>query len=432
MKQRLVVFPRFGTASAVNVVLNDKPATATSTASPLRLSTAAAAEPHIHHLRDGEVVLYRRPRSRIWQCRYKQEQGGWARITTGKTSLDMATRVACEQYDEARFRQKLGLAPQQRTFASIAQATVAELQRDIAAGTGKKVYVDYCSVIERYLLPYFGERHLQSIKHADIAAFERWRNDKMGRAPKSSTLMTFASAFSRVHQTAVDRGWLSERVPVPKLNTRGEKGQARPAFSPAEIEQLRQFMATWQTQGRLRVDGLQRPLLCDYVEFLLLTGIRHGTESMGIEWRHTEWWDADGVRYLRVWVSGKTGPRWLIAKHEAVAVLRRLHGRQVDIAPKPFDAVLGKTALQVFRNEGGNTPRSFNGLFTKLMKDSGLRLNAQGQQRTLYSLRHTDATAELLAGTDIHRLAKLMGTSVLMLERHYSKLTATMAADKLA
>ena len=134
MKQRLVVFPRFGTATAVNVASNDKPAALASTASPLRLATAAAAEPHIHHLRDGEVVLYRRPRSRIWQCRYKQEQGGWARITTGKTSLDMATRVACEQYDEARFRQKMGLAPQQRTFASIAQATVAELQRDIAAG----------------------------------------------------------------------------------------------------------------------------------------------------------------------------------------------------------------------------------------------------------------------------------------------------------
>ena len=87
---------------------------------------------------------------------------------------------------------------------------------------------------------------------------------------------------------------------------------------------------------------------------------------------------------------------------------------------------------KVFRNEGGNTPRSFNGLFTKLMKDSGLRLNAQGQQRTLYSLRHTYATAELLAGTDIHTLAKQMGTSVLMLERHYSKLTATMAAGQLA
>ena len=52
--------------------------------------------------------------------------------------------------------------------------------------------------------------------------------------------------------------------------------------------------------------------------------------------------------------------------------------------------------------------------------------------RTLYSLRHTYATQALLDGTDIHTLAKQMGTSVRMLELHYSKLTATMAADKLA
>ena len=42
------------------------------------------------------------------------------------------------------------------------------------------------------------------------------------------------------------------------------------------------------------------------------------------------------------------------------------------------------------------------------------------------------ATAEMLAGTDIHTLAKQMGTSVRILEQHYSKLTATMAAGKLA
>ena len=55
-----------------------------------------------------------------------------------------------------------------------------------------------------------------------------------------------------------------------------------------------------------------------------------------------------------------------------------------------------------------------------------------GSDKILYSLRHTYATLELLSGTDIHTLARQMGTSVLMLERHYSKLTATLAADKLA
>jgi len=67
------------------------------------------------------------------------------------------------------------------------------------------------------------------------------------------------------------------------------------------------------------------------------------------------------------------------------------------------------------------------------VSDAGLAKDmSTGQQRTLYSLRHTYATTELLTGTDIHTLARQLGTSVLMLERHYSKLTATMAAEQLA
>jgi integrase len=71
-------------------------------------------------------------------------------------------------------------------------------------------------------------------------------------------------------------------------------------------------------------------------------------------------------------------------------------------------------------------------MFSKLMRHSGLLHNTTNQTRTLYSLRHTYATLELLSGTDIHTLARQMGTSVRMLEAHYSKLTATMAAEKLA
>jgi integrase len=206
----------------------------------------------------------------------------------------------------------------------------------------------------------------------------------------------------------------------------------RPAFSAEEIAKLRVFMSTWEGAAKLDWDRLQRPLLCDYVEFLLLTGMRHGTESMNVHWRDCEWYEADGVKYLRVRVSGKTGERYLIAKHQALAVLQRLHARQADIADRDFDAVLGRANLLLFRNAVGVRPRTFNGMFGKLMRESGLLQAVGGGRRTLYSLRHTYATAELLSGTDIHTLAKQMGTSVRMLEAHYSKLTATMAAEKLA
>ena len=55
-----------------------------------------------------------------------------------------------------------------------------------------------------------------------------------------------------------------------------------------------------------------------------------------------------------------------------------------------------------------------------------------GQNRMLYSLRHTDATRGLIAGTDIHTLVRQMGTSISMLERHYGKLVPTLKAAQLA
>ena len=421
--------PTYHLPTSIKVTFSGAPTPAPAAKSIKELT---AGTDQIHRLRDGELILYRRSDSRIWQYKFKRESGSWFRASTRKSVLEHAKRVAMDLHDEARYRERLGLAPAHKSFKDIALATVEDMQRDLAAGTGKKIYVDYCSVIERYFIPYFGDKYLQNLKHKDIADFEAWRNHRMARTPKSSTLMTFASAFSRVHQTAISRGWISDRVPIPTMSRRGAKGEVRPAFSVEEIAQLRQFMTSWQKLGNLDYDRIMRPLLCAYVEFLLLTGMRHGTESMGIEWRHCEWYSSEGQRYIRVWVDGKTGGRWLIAKHEAEAVLIKLHSLQPDIADKPIEQVMGRDTKYLFRRPDGQRPRTFNGMFSKLMRESGLRWNHTNQSRTLYSLRHSYATMELLAETDIHTLARQMGTSVRMLEAHYSKLTATMAADKLA
>ena len=135
---------------------------------------------------------------------------------------------------------------------------------------------------------------------------------------------------------------------------------------------------------------------------------------------------------MRIYVKGKTGARHLIGKHELANVLQRLHSRQQDICEIEFDAVLGRKSANVFRTDNSLPLRFFNDRFDKLLRYAGLLHDKTGQKRSLYSLRHTYATQALLAGTDIHTLAKQMGTSVRMLEQHYSKLTATMAAEKLA
>ena len=119
------------------------------------------AQPPAICLRDGEVVIYRRTRSLLYQCRYKLADGTWHRQTTGQASLELAIARACDIYDEARYRQRLGLAHQAQSFAQLAQLVVAELRQQIDAGTGKTAYHSYLSCIERYFLPYFGERRLE-------------------------------------------------------------------------------------------------------------------------------------------------------------------------------------------------------------------------------------------------------------------------------
>jgi integrase len=399
-----------------------------------KFTALAAAPPHNIYLRDGEVVVYRRSHSMLYQCRYKLADGTWFRQTTGKASIEHAVAVACDLYDEARYRQRLGLAHQTHTFAQIAAVTLAELRLKIDASTGRTAYTDYVSCIERYFLPYFAQRRLEELTYTDIQQFELWRDRQMQRKPKTSTLMNFASAWNKLLGVAVARGYISERVPVPKLSTRGEKGKTRPAFSEEEITKLLTFMDTWQHGGTRDSEREIRKLLRDYVEMLLLTGMRHGTEAMGICWRHLEWHTDKGVRYLRIWVDGKTGGRWLIAKHRAVDVLRRLHARQTDVNSVAFEDMLTtRVPHLLFRISTGYQPVSLNGTFRRLMRDTGLLKDEAGQTRTLYSLRHTYATMEMLRGeVDIHTLSKQMGNSAAMIERHYSKLTATMAAERLA
>ena len=388
----------------------------------------------IHHMRDGAVVLYRRDRSKVWQVRFKLFDNRWHRHSSKYKELTYAKRVAGEMYDRARFREEVGLPQQVKRFGVAADACLKQLDREIEQGLRPRTNNDYKQVIHRYLIPFFGKYNLTSIDGALVREFEIWRNEKIGRMPRASTLMTHASAYNRVIETAIENGWISKHQSIPTLSRRGIKTKARPAFTTDEIAQLLAFMPEWVNAGGHRATGRQiKMLLRDYVEILLATGMRCGKESLKMLWQHLEWYTVNDVRYLRIWVSGKTGGRWLIAKHHAAAAFERLALRQTAVGMTLDDAIKAKLSLPVFCYEDGTQPFGLEGTFRRLLAAAGLSKDkSSDQQRTMYSLRHTYATNELMAGTEIHTLARQMGTSVGMLEKHYSKLTATMAAEQLA
>ena len=74
------------------------------------------------------------------------------------------------------------------------------------------------------------------------------------------------------------------------------------------------------------------------------------------------------------------------------------------------------------------------GYFKKITTKTGLRVGTKGQNRTLYSLRHSSITFRLLygKGIDMLTLARNARTSIEMIDKHYaSELTAEMNVDML-
>lgn len=384
----------------------------------------------LHHFRDGNVVLYKRQRSKRWQSRIKLPNNQWKRISTKKTDLKDASEYAGEKYDEYRFRIKSNLPLETRKFKDVAKLAIKEMQGELNAGYGKKTYLHYIGAIDRYLIEFFGNKSISKIDYKLLKQFDEWRIAKMHRKPKHSTINNHNSALNRVFYKALEYGWINE-YQIPQLKNKGAKSERRPYFTLKEYRELYTYMQKWYLTGRTEKTIQIRELLRDYVLILTNTGMRHGTETNKLKWNCIDEFTLDGKKYLRFYVDGKTGSRELIARHNTRKYLQRIQDRFDDLKHLEFNQ-LSKVDELVFRCRDGSLVKDWHGAFEILLKDSGLLKDRHGKRRSLYSLRHTYATFELMKGREIHLLAKQLGTSTYMIEKHYSHLIPTMAANELA
>ena len=102
-----------------------------------------------HVLVPHSLVLFIRPRSSVWQCRY-QVDGIWQRESTQERDLDKAKAVAHDLLVEANVRKKLKAAPITRAFKDIAKQAILRMEKQIEDGDGKVMYKEYISIIELF------------------------------------------------------------------------------------------------------------------------------------------------------------------------------------------------------------------------------------------------------------------------------------------
>ncbi|OYY21401.1 MULTISPECIES: tyrosine-type recombinase/integrase [unclassified Polynucleobacter] len=380
----------------------------------------------------GELTLFKRANSRQWQCRFKLPSGQWHTASTATEDVSLAETQAIAIYEAVKIKIGSGLSAVTKTFKQVALDEIANMAQATHNKTGKRAYRDYAFAINKYLIPFFGQYEVGKITVEMLGDFESWRISEMGKIPMASTKRNHASAYIRVINLARDRGYIGHNQLVPLLDSKGKRSLPRPAFTAEEIKELLSYTETWQKSSYTDRTAMMRTLCSFYIEFLVNTGVRHGTEALPLRWKHLQWHWIGNKKYLRIWVSGKTGPRYLIAKNRVIKVLEGILKWQ-ELPYSGLNAVIeAKVDRLIFRLPTGEQISNMENIFRNLMVRSNMRLDGSGQARTLYSLRHTYATFTLASGVDIHTLARQMGTSVGMIERHYSKLTPMMNAEKLA
>ena len=133
-------------------------------------------------------------------------------------------------------------------------------------------------------------------------------------------------------------------------------------------------------------------------------------EARYLRWRDVGSYTNQHGEWVTLNVSGKTGERLVVCQPGTEYYFHRLKRREYFIDPDDL----------VFCHKDGKPIANYIGYFG-MLKAAGLLLDARGQKRSVYSLRHTYATLRLENGANIYWLKQNMGTSVAMIERHYGQ-----------
>ncbi len=408
-----------------------------------------------HQLIHRNLTLYQREHSAVWQCRYKVDSK-WIRATTKETQLDLAINKAKELLVEAEIRKRSGIPVVTKRFKDIAMLAIDRMERDLRGGLGKVIYNDYIRIIKERFIPSLGQRLITNIDYDALQQYYDDREATYGTALSNSNRKTQNAAFNRVFDEAIVRGYLTESN-RPKLDGKTKDSVRRPAFELHEIRALLKNLGPYIDSARTKDARERREILRDYVEMLIDTGARPGIELLDMKWKQirfmmnpistvTDQVDEEGEvievhslnRSCEMTVKGKTGQRQIIGRLPSIRVLERIamrnYGVKSSIKDPLAELIKPTNDDYIFRTrEGRDLSDVLNHMFDTFLADHGLLIDPKtNQKRVFYSLRHTYATLSLTHDqVPIHTLAKQMGTSVLMIEKHYSHLQVIQAIEQL-
>ena len=357
--------------------------------------------------------IYLRSVAEIYHC-YFRIAGKQFRRSTKTSELKAAKLQALTWHRDAQRKLERGEEVECVSFTRLKRTYNQHLAR-----LSKQKY--HSETIERHFLPFFSKfDDISKIKKADILEYLKYRRAKSDQEPNPKTLNRENTVLRQLFRFAVDHGWLHALPEIPNQS----EAQHRHRRRHFTLDEYRTLYKTARKRA-IELDGnelttrqsWQRKLLFDYILILANTGLRVD-ESKTLTWRNVLW-EESAILLER---AGKTkSSRRVLMRRYALVALKRIHERRLQY--------LKRNNLELDQNEcvvalpNGKQVGTLKKGFNQLLDACGFVYKDIRDKHALTSLRHTYATFRLTTRSgkraSIRALAKQMGTSEKMIERHY-------------
>jgi integrase len=357
--------------------------------------------------------VYLRLKGGAYHC-YFRLGGKQFRRSTKTGDLAAAKLKALTWFQDAQTKHNKGEEIERVSFARLKRSYLDQIK-----GQGKHAY--HAATIERHLLPFFSRfDDISKIRRTDVLDYLRFRRAQGEAAPAPQTINRENTVLRQMLRHGVDRGWLRASVQIDNESERLTRRRRR-HFT---IEEYRKLHRVARKRAR-ELDGIelktrqgrQRKLLYDVVLLIANTGLRVD-EVKTVIWRNVDFNDAS----ILLEHAGKTrSTRRVLMRKSAVDALNRIRQRRLDYLARHGGSLDLNERIVALPN--GVTVASFKKGFDQLLATCGFEYGSAQDKHVLTSLRHTYATFRLTKKTgkraSVRSLAKQMGTSERMIERHY-------------
>lgn len=411
---------------------------------------------HISNTADGPAdiqpfTLFIPTGTKNYSVRFSIPGHGQQRFSLGTPIHSDAIRLAWRKYVDATQRAEDGLLVKNKSV----QALAAEwLNRSFRQDTAQKIAQrEY--VTNRYVVGFFGDKLASAVNDRAMASYQDWRDEywltgpgaaethreyrrgnKTVRMPITAAMRRVPAPSTRNSENVILREFFTylarnghiKQVPVFD-RIKGSVNQ-RPSFDDAE---LRMFTDT--VKRRLRdaepMHRFPRFVFWAFTEIMVMSGLRD-TEALHLKWSDIVNFTMDQNKTIMhdfeiaLKIHGKNKSRTCIPLPGIIHPLQNLYDEYTHYfkkQPEPDSFV--------FLNRFGERATTFKKSMNDVLVECNLTTDYRGVKRTSYVFRHRYITQQLIDETNIHFLARNTGTSVAMIEQHYSHVSLQGQRDKL-